>query len=158
MKHYLLSLFLFVSFLSAAQDVSFPEVVAAVKTQDDAKAVAEKLAKTLKGKFVFYKIKEFETGLLRIVYVPEGMDEAAIQAQADYEDSFVADFKTVTNASGKGYKFDKAKARYDVLFPAWKQYFKPDAKPDKKTQRYIDKDKALIFSFINLGDVWAIGR
>jgi len=158
MKNYLLTLFLFVSFVSVAQSVSFPETIAAVKTQDDAKAVAEKLALQLKGKFVFYKIKEFDTGLLRIVYIPEGMDEESIKAQADYEDSFVIDFKAATNTNGKSYTFTKAKARYDVLFPIWKQYFKPDAKPDKKTQRYTDTDKALLFSFINLGDVWAIGR
>lgn len=98
MKNYLLTLFLFVSFVSVAQSVSFPETIAAVKTQDEAKAVAEKLALQLKGKFVFYKIKEFDTGLLRIVYIPEGMDEESIKAQADYEDSFVIDFKAVTNA------------------------------------------------------------
>ncbi|PZR24101.1 MAG: hypothetical protein DI539_01420 [Flavobacterium psychrophilum] len=116
------------------------------------------MAAKLKGKFVFYKIKEFDNGLLRIVYTPEGMPEEQIKAQADYEGSFVADFKSVTSDAGKGYRFDKAKAKYDVLFPVWQQYFKTDAKPDKKTQRYTNPDKNMLFSFLNLGDVWAIGR
>lgn len=158
MKNYILIILLFLSMNSLAQEIVFPETVAAVKTQDGAKAVAEKLAAQLKGKFVFYKIKEFDNGLLRIVYTPEGMTEEVIKAQADYEDSFVADFKATTDTNGKSYRFDKAKASYDTLFPVWKQYFKADAKPDKKTQRYTNTDKALLFSFINLGDVWAIGR
>ena len=158
MRYYLFTIFLFVSFLSVAQEVSFPETVTNVKTQEDAKDITQQLAAQLKGKFVFYKVKEFDNGLLRIVYTPEGMTEDEIQAQADYEDSFVADFKAVSDANGKSYRFDKAKAKYDALFPVWKQYFNPNAKPDKKTQRFTNTDKTLLFSFINLGDVWAIGR
>jgi hypothetical protein len=86
------------------------------------------------------------------------MTEEAIRAQADYEDCFVADFKPVATAESKTYRLDKAKAKYNALFPVWQHYFKADAKPDKKTQRFTDPEKTMLFSFLNLGDVWAIGR
>lgn len=155
-------LLLFILFVMAAsanaQDAAFLGTLGNVKSQDDAKAVAASLAAKLKGKYIFYKLKEFDNGLLRIVFVPEGMTEEAIKAQADYEDSFVTDFKTVNDTNGKSYRFDKAKARYDALFSVWQHYFKADAKPDKKTQRYTNPEKTMLFSFLNIGDVWAIGR
>lgn len=151
-------LLLLLPFLANAQDTAFLGSLNTIKSQDDAKAIAASLATQLKGKYIFYKLKEFDNGLLRIVFTPEGMTEEAIKAQGDYEDSFVADFKTAANAEGKTYRFDKAKAKYDVLFPVWQHYFKADAKPDKKTQRYTDTEKTILFSFLNLGDVWAIGR
>lgn len=151
-------MFSLLSWLSYGQDAVFLEKLNTIKTQDDAKAVTELLVSQLKNEYFFYKLKEFDNGLLRIVYAPKGMDEAAIKAQADYEDCFVADFKSLNNSTGKTYKFDKAKARYNALFAVWKSYFKTDAQPDKKTQRYTNAEKTMLFSFINLGDVWAIGR
>lgn len=151
-------LLLLLPLLANAQDAAFLGSLNNVKSQDDAKAIAASLAAQLKGKYVFYKLKEFDNGLLRIVFTPEGMTEETIKAQGDYEDSFVADFKAVANADGKTYRFDKAKAKYDALFPVWQHYFKADAKPDKKTQRYTNPEKTMLFSFLNLGDVWAIGR
>lgn len=158
MKKLLLLLLLVLTASVNAQDAVFLDALGNVKSKDDAKAVAASLAAKLKGKYTFYKLKEFDNGLLRIVFVPESMTEEAIKAQADYEDSFVIDFKTVNDANGKSYRFDKAKAKYDALFPVWQHYFKADAKPDKKTQRYTNIEKTLLFSFLNIGDVWAIGR
>lgn len=149
---------MFLTGVANAQDVDFMATLGNVKSQDDAKAIATSLAAKLKGNYVFYKLKEFDNGLLRVVFVPQGMTDDAIKAQADYEDSFVTDFKSVTDASGKSYRFDKAKAKYDALFPVWQHYFKADAKPDKKTQRYTNAEKTMLFSFLNLGEVWAIGR
>jgi hypothetical protein len=158
MKNIVFLLF-FLSALGAnAQDIAFLQTLNAVKSQDDAKAAATAMAAQVKGKFVFYKIREFDNGLLRIVFIPQGMTEADVKAQADYEDCFVTDFKPVTDANGRTYRLDKAKAKYDALFPLWQHYFKADAKPDKKTQRYTDPDKTMLFSFLNLGEVWAIGR
>jgi hypothetical protein len=151
-------LLLLLPLLANAQDAAFLGSLNNVKSHDDAKAIAVLLASQLKGNYVFYKLKEFDNGLLRIVFTPEGMTEETIKAQGDYEDSFVTDFKAVANADGKSYRFDKAKAKYDALFPVWQHYFKADAKPDKKTQRYTDPEKSMLFSFLNLGDVWAIGR
>jgi len=158
MKKLLLLLLLVLGISANAQDAVFLDALGNVKSQDDAKAVAASLAAKLKGKYTFYKLKEFDNGLLRIVFVPEGMAEEAVKAQADYEDSFVTDFKTVNDANGKSYRFDKAKAKYDALFPVWQHYFKANAKPDKKTQRYTNTEKTMLFSFLNLGEVWAIGR
>jgi hypothetical protein len=158
MKKLLLLLVLIITSSANAQDAAFLGTLGNVKSQDEAKAVAASLATKLKGSYTFYKLKEFDNGLLRIVFVPKGMTEEAIKAQADYEDSFVTDFKAVNDTNGKSYRFDKAKAKYDALFPVWQQYFKADAKPDKKTQRYTNTEKTMLFSFLNLGDVWAIGR
>src|SRR4051812_21800333 len=102
-------LLLLLPLLANAQDAAFLSSLNNVKSQDDAKAIAASLAAQLKGKYVFYKLKEFDNGLLRVVFTPEGMTEEAIKAQGDYEDSFVADFKAVANAEGKTYRFDKAK-------------------------------------------------
>lgn len=158
MRKIVLFVFLVLSWFSYSQDVTFLEKLTAVKTQDDAKSVAGLLASQLKNEYSFYKLKEFDNGLLRIVYAPKGMTEEAIKAQADYEDCFVTDFKSVNDADGRTYRFDKAKAKYVALFPVWQYYFKSDAKPDKKTQRYTNAEKTMLFSFINIGDVWAIGR
>ena len=147
-----------VSAIAFAQDYTLFERLQTIETPDDAKVVSDKLAAQLKGKFVYYKLKEFDNGLLRIVYVPEGMTEEAIKIQADYEDCFVVDFKAIAADQDKAYRFDKAKAKYDILFPLWKQSFKPDAATDRKTQRFADAEKGYLYSFINLGDVWAIGR
>lgn len=158
MKKTIALLLLLLSGFAHAQDTDFLAKLNAVNSHDEAKAIAAALAAKLKGSYIFYKIKEFDNGLLRVVFVPQGMDEAAIKAQADYEDSFVTDFKAIANADGKTYRFDKAKAKYDALFPVWQHYFKADAKPDRKTQRYTDPEKTMLFSFLNLGEVWAIGR
>lgn len=158
MKNIVFVLLLLSALGTNAQDITFLNTLNAVKSQDDAKAVAGVMATQVKGKFVFYKLKEFDNGLLRIVFIPQGMTEEAVKAQADYEDCFVTDFKPVTDASGRSYRLDKAKAKYDALFPLWQHYFKADAKPDKKTQRYTDPDKTMLFSFLNLGEVWVIGR
>ena len=154
------SLFVFfvLSCFSYGQDTAFLEKLNNVKTQDDAKSAVGLLASHLKNEYSFYKLKEFDNGMLRIVYAPKGMAEETIRAQADYEDCFVADFKAVNGTDGRTYRFDKAKARYEALFPVWQHYFKSDAKPDKKTQRYTNPEKTMLFSFISLGDVWAIGR
>ncbi|MHA3787539.1 hypothetical protein ACX0HA_04950 [Flavobacterium hauense] len=158
MKTFAFLLFFIIAIPAKAQDTAFLNTLNAIPSQDSAKDVAASLASRLKGNYVFYKLKEFDNGMLRIVFTPQGMTEDAIKAQADYEDSFVTDFKTVTDANGKSYRFDKAKAKFDALFPVWQYYFKADAKPDKKTQRYTNAENTMLFSFLNLGDVWAIGR
>ena len=158
MKTFTLLLFFLIVIPAKAQDTTFLNTLNAVSSQENAKALAASLATRLKGNYVFYKLKEFDNGMLRIVFTPQGMNEDAIKAQADYEDSFVADFKTVNDANGKSYRFDKAKAKYEALFPVWQYYFKADAKQDKKTQRYTNAENTMLYSFLNLGDVWAIGR
>lgn len=158
MKKLLLVAVLVITAFAQAQDYAFMETLRDIKTPEAAKTIAETFAGKLKGKFVYYKTKEFDHGLLRIVFAPEGMTEEAIKAQSDYEDCFVMDFKVINDANGKSYNFNKGKARYDALFPVWKQLFKPDAATDKKTQRVNNPEKGLLFSFINTGDVWAIGR
>jgi hypothetical protein len=154
----LLFIFTLFSWLSYSQDAGFLNSLNTPLAQNDAKTVAELLVSKLKNEYSFYKLKEFDNGLLRIVYAPKGMDEAAIKAQADYEDCCVVDFKATKVGETKTYRFDKAKAKYDDLFAVWKKYFRADAQPDKKTQRYANAEKTMLFSLINLGDVWAIGR
>jgi len=158
MKKVLIILFTALCTLANAQDYTFFEKLKTVETPEDAEVLVAKMAAQLKGKFVYYKTKQFDNGLLRIVYTPEGMAEEAVKAQADYEDCFVADFKPVPASTDKAYNFDKARAKYETLFPLWQKFFKPDATPDNKTQRFSNPEKNVLFSFINMGEVWAIGR
>lgn len=157
MKKILLAAFLLLAATGWAQDGAFLEKFRDIRTKSDARAIADSLAAHLKGSFVYYKMKEFDHGVLRVVYVPEGMPEEKIKAQNDYADSFVVDFRAVTS-SERAYAFEMAKAKYDLLFPAWQYWFSKEAKPDKKTQRYTNAEKGLQYTLINRGDVWAIGR
>ena len=157
MKNLFITALLFLATAAQAQDDSFLERFRAIRTKTDARAIADSLAAHLKGKFVYYKMKEFDHGVLRVVYVPDGMPEEKIKAQNDYENSFVVDFKSITS-SDRAYAFEMAKAKYDLLFPAWQYWFSKGAMPDKKTQRYTNADKGFQYTLINRGDVWAIGR
>lgn len=158
MKKLLQLLVLLVTITTAAQNSDFIDTLTVIKTPEEVRTVADSLAAKLNGKYVYYKQKEFDHGLLRFVYVPEGMTEDQIKAQGDYEDSFVADFKVTTEPTGKTYRFEMAKAKYDALFPVWKHWFKADAAADKKVQRITNVDKGYQYSFMNRGEVWAIGR
>jgi hypothetical protein len=159
MKRFLHIALLFCAFAAQAQDYDFLAKLPDIATPDDARIVADSLVQKLKGDFVFYKQKEFEQGFLRIVYVPVGMTEAEIKEQRDYDGSFVADFVVVKRADDtKAYTFDKAKAKYETVFPAWQAFFKPDAKPDKKSQRLVNQEKGIIYSFNNRDGVWVISR
>lgn len=158
MKKLLQLLALLITTIATAQEGDLLLNLNTGKTLEEARTVADSLAGRLNGKYVYYKHKEFDHGLLRIVYVPEGMTEDQIKAQADYEDSFVVDFKVVSEPTGKTYRFEMAKAKYDALFPVWKHWFKPDAAADKKVQRITNADKGYQYSFMNRGEVWAIGR
>lgn len=158
MKKLFQLLVLLIATAGTAQDGDFLDALTAIKTPEDARTVADNLAAKLNGKYIYYKQKEFDHGLLRFVYVPEGMPEDQIKAQADYEDSFVVDFKVMSEPTGKTYRFEMAKARYEALFPAWKHWFRPDAAADKKVQRITNADKGYQYSFMNRGEVWAIGR
>ena len=159
MKKLFQLLVLLLTVTATAQDGDFFETLTAIKTPDEARTVADNLAAKLNGNYIYYKQKEFDHGLLRFVYVPEGMTEEQIKAQGDYEDSFVADFKVINDpVAGKTYRFEMAKARYDALFPAWKHWFKTDAAADKKVQRITNADKGYQYSFMNRGEVWVIGR
>jgi len=157
MKKLFVAIFLLLAAAGQAQDEAFLEKFRAIRTKTDARAIADSLAAHLKGSFVYYKMKEFDHGVLRIVYVPEGMSEEKIKAQNDYADSFVVDFRTVTS-SDRAYAFEMAKAKYDLLFPAWEYWFSKGAQPDKKTQRHANAEKGYQYTLINRGDVWAIGR
>ncbi|KGO91447.1 hypothetical protein [Flavobacterium subsaxonicum] len=158
MKQLLLLTTLFFSGILIAQNVDFLASLKSLKSADEARAVADSLAMQLKGKYVHYKTKEFDHGYLRIVFTPEGMPEAEIKAQHDYDGSFVADFVVTKDANGKTYTFDKAKARYEALFPVWKHWFKPDAKPDNKTQRISNAEKGINYGFASRDGVWVISR
>ena len=158
MKKLLQFLVLLITTTATAQEGDLLLNLNTGKTLEEARTVADSLAGRLNGKYVYYKHKEFDHGLLRIVYVPEGMTEDQIKAQADYEDSFVVDFKVMSEPTGKTYRFEMAKAKYEALFPAWKHWFKADAAADKKVQRITNADKGYQYSFMNRGEVWAIGR
>ena len=157
MKKLFVAALLLLAVAGQAQDDAFLEKFRDIKTKSDARTIADSLAARLKGNFEFYKMKEFDHGVLRVVYVPEGMPEEKIKAQNDYEDSFVVDFRSVTS-SERAYAFEMAKAKYDLLFPAWQYWFSKGAVPDKKTQRYTNAEKGYQYTLINRGDVWAIGR
>lgn len=157
MKKLFIVVLLFLGTIARAQDEAFLEKFNKIRTKGEARNIADSLSAHLKGKFVFYKMKEFDNGLLRIVYTPEGMSEDDIKAQNDYDKSFVADFRSATS-SERAYVLDMVKAKYDLLFPVWKYWFSKGAQPDKKTQRYTNAEKGYQYSFINRGDVWAIGR
>jgi hypothetical protein len=158
MKRLLLITMLFVAVFASAQDYAFLSTMKDLKTAGDARAVADSLALHLKGKFRWYKTKEFDQGFLRIVFVPENMTEDEIKEQSDYEGSFVADFVVVMTDGVKTYRFDKAKAKYDSVFPVWLHFFKADAKPDKKVQRLTNQEKGIVYGFSSRGDVWVISR
>lgn len=159
MKKYLLLITLLFSAFTYAQDYTFLAGLKNLKTAEEARTVTDSLAKHLKGTYVHYKTKEFEHGYLRIVFVPQDMTEEEIKAQRDYDGSFVADFVVTKDANGsKTYTFDKAKAKYAAVFTVWKYWFKPDAKPDNKTQRISNAEKGVIYGFAGRDGVWVISR
>lgn len=136
---------------------------------DSSLKIANDMKAMSKSNYRLYKYKEFEKEqFLKIVYAPDGVTDAQLNASKDYSNCLTVTYKIYfegknkdLGASGiKKYKFTLLQGKYLDLFPVWQSWFSPTADLEKTSNKKYDElrdhDKKIEFFIQKNGNEWSI--
>lgn len=150
MKKLLLFTMLLLALLCQGQDYKYMKTLRGIESQEKAIEIANNVVATSGHKMRLYSSKEYPEDYYFVVqYVPEEVSDEQIKADYNkYKDSFVTSLfkidyegrnRDLEIEGVKKYRLFEIHAKYLVIFPYWKKYFKPGAELEKTLKDFASQ-------------------